>query len=241
MSSTAEHDGLRRPSDAVSPEILQIHVQGCNRGVGLSLDAFNTITELKLGLPAADCLKFLVGDVIVAVDGEALEGRELQNVMRPGDAHVFAVQRGGGAQSGWMERIQDVRVPKQGGVLGFKMGVAKRPDGSQVVRVLEVLPGSPISALGTVSHGDAVLALHALPVHDADSLQRAAAAIDPLPNGTAVSVRVERRMLIGGWMLKVSRHRSGLASTPLRPSLHVPTPNAGAPQGAAARGARRPR
>ena len=44
--------------------LLKVQLVGCDRGIGLGLDALNTITELTPGMPAADSSQLLVGDVV---------------------------------------------------------------------------------------------------------------------------------------------------------------------------------
>lgn len=89
--------------------------------------------------------------------------------------------------------LEDVRVVKKDGKLGLTMGMARaHSDGPVEPRILSVQTRSLASQHGALARGDILLALNELPVHDAASLTRAAASIEPLPDGTAVVVRVER-------------------------------------------------
>ena len=75
---------------------LTIELESClENGLGLGLDASNRITEMKSAGQAAASRKLLLGDVVVSVNGTALEGRQLQHVLRPGVALTLEVERGG--------------------------------------------------------------------------------------------------------------------------------------------------
>ena len=73
-------------------QAYEITVDGCASGLGLGLDSINRVTILKPGGPADACGLIAVGDRIVNVDGEPLNGLQLQQVLRPADRHVFAVE-----------------------------------------------------------------------------------------------------------------------------------------------------
>lgn len=86
----------RRLSSALSPPAtVQVHditLTGCTSGIGLGLNTDNRVTIMKLDGPAGISGLIAVGDRIVAVDGEPLRGRQLKQVLRPADRHVFAVE-----------------------------------------------------------------------------------------------------------------------------------------------------
>ena len=92
----------RRPAPLVTKltveaRRLTVELEGClEKGLGLGLDASNRITEIKPAGQAAASRELLLGDVVVGVDGVALEGRQLQHVMRPGVALSLEVERVGG-------------------------------------------------------------------------------------------------------------------------------------------------
>ena len=92
----------RRPAPLVTKltveaRRLTVELEGClEKGLGLGLDASNRITEIKPAGQAAASRELLLGDVVVSVDGAALEGRQLQHVMRPGVALTLEVERVGG-------------------------------------------------------------------------------------------------------------------------------------------------
>ena len=92
----------RRPAPLVTKltveaRRLTVELEGClEKGLGLGLDASNRITEIKPAGQAAASRELLRGDVVVSVDGAALEGRQLQHVMRPGVALTLEVERVGG-------------------------------------------------------------------------------------------------------------------------------------------------
>ena len=147
----------------------------------------------------------MLGDRVMSVDGEPLNGRELQFVMRPAENHDFEIERGTGSMRDASDLVREVHVAKANGVLGFRMGLIEGANGSRVVRVTEMVPGTPASAMGTVSHDDAVLAINGVPIHDPPSLEAAARSVAPLPDGSMIAVRLEARVLVGCWMMKVPR------------------------------------
>ena len=75
-------------------QAYEITVDGCASGLGLGLDSINRVTILKPGGPADACGLIAVGDRIVNVDGEPLNGLQLQQVLRPADRHVFVLEVG---------------------------------------------------------------------------------------------------------------------------------------------------
>ena len=183
---------------------LAVRLDDCRGGIGLGLDPGNVVTELKPDKPAARSKRFMLGDKVMSVDGEPLDGRELQFIMRPAESHDFEIERGTGSMRDASDLVREVRVAKANGVLGFRMGVVV--DGkSRVVRVTEMVPGTAASAMGTISHNDAVLAVNGVPIHDPPSLEAAARSVAPLPDGSMIAVRLEARILVGCWMIKVPR------------------------------------
>ena len=68
---------------------VRARLAGCAEGVGLGLDSYNVVTEIRPGTAAARCAVLRVGDRIVAVDGESLEGRALREVIVAADHHDF--------------------------------------------------------------------------------------------------------------------------------------------------------
>ena len=57
-------------------------------GVGLGLDASNAVTELRPGSPAAKSEKFIIGDVVVSVDGITLSSAVRSHRMFARVAHT---------------------------------------------------------------------------------------------------------------------------------------------------------
>ena len=98
-SAVASLERKKRPAPLATKleaRRLTIELESCQEnGLGLGLDAFNRITEMKPAGQAAASRKLLLGDVVVSVNGTALEGRQLQHVLRPGVALTLEVERGG--------------------------------------------------------------------------------------------------------------------------------------------------
>jgi len=73
---------------------MLVEVSDCGKGVGIGLNSLNLITELAPGGAAARGGQLQLGDCVLGVDGETLEGRPLRQVLRPADSHTFEVVRG---------------------------------------------------------------------------------------------------------------------------------------------------
>ena len=73
---------------------MLVQLSDCGKGVGIGLNSLNLITELAPGGAAARSGELRLGDCVLGVDGEALEGRHLREVLRPADSHTFEVVRG---------------------------------------------------------------------------------------------------------------------------------------------------
>ena len=75
---------------------LNFPLEGCapSVGIGLGLDDSNVVTEVKPGTPA-EAAGLAVGDRVLVVDGTALDGRPMAQVVRAADTHVLEVERGG--------------------------------------------------------------------------------------------------------------------------------------------------
>lgn len=88
-----ERKGSTKPRHSVAATTVTVKLDGCGPlGIGLGLDASNTITMVKPGTPAeAACLA--LGDRILSVDGTALNGRAMADVMQAADSHVLQLER----------------------------------------------------------------------------------------------------------------------------------------------------
>ena len=98
-SAVASLERKKRPAPLATKleaRRLTIELESClENGLGLGLDASNRITEMKPAGQAAASRKLLLGDVVVSVNDTALEGRQLQHVLRPGVPLTLEVERGG--------------------------------------------------------------------------------------------------------------------------------------------------
>ena len=98
-SAVASLERKKRPAPLATKleaRRLTIELESClENGLGLGLDASNRITEIKPAGQAAASRKLLLGDVVVSVNDTALEGRQLQHVLRPGVPLTLEVERGG--------------------------------------------------------------------------------------------------------------------------------------------------
>ena len=72
----SRHGGMAWADEASGAAALNVYLSGCGRGVGLSLDARNVVTELRPDGPAARSGQLRLGDRVVAVDGSGLETPE---------------------------------------------------------------------------------------------------------------------------------------------------------------------
>ena len=73
------------------PDVVAVRLTGCGNGIGLGLNAHNTITEMAPAGAAAACGGLQLGDRVVGVDGVRLEGQALSDVLRRADTHVFEI------------------------------------------------------------------------------------------------------------------------------------------------------
>ena len=84
------------PSKKGTATSLTVKLEGCAPpvGIGLGLDDSNVVTEVKPGTPA-EAAGLAAGDRVLVVDGTALDGRPMAQVVRAADTHVLEVERGG--------------------------------------------------------------------------------------------------------------------------------------------------
>ena len=87
------------PCTAVDRVTVRLH--GCASGCGIDIEpvpaGYEMITACAAGGAAANASAngtgFRVGDLLLTVDGESLQGRLLKEVMTPADTHEFVVAR----------------------------------------------------------------------------------------------------------------------------------------------------
>ena len=205
-AATASVVARRRPSFERAPlatkltveaRRLTVELEGClEKGLGLGLDASNRITEIKPAGQAAASRKLLLGDVVVSVNGTALEGHRLQHVMRPGVALTLEVERGGGGFRRTRQLSFERKAAKQKREEAAMRKEAARAEAEKVVNVMETVSGgSDGGASGTPCATFAVAAAAAADlfatIAAAAELSADAAASDDADEASAnVSLRV---------------------------------------------------
>ena len=118
----------------------------------------------------------LVGDRILCVDGMALNGRILTEVIQPADSHGFEVER----MQGWsgfsiedtevdedadedgfttLHHLREIVVQKQHGQIGIYPEVHCPDKETAIVKVAKVSSGTQASACGVISTGDTIRAI----------------------------------------------------------------------------------
>ena len=121
---------------------LKVELEGClEEGLGLGLDASNRITKIKPAGQAAASRKLLLGDVVVSVDGTALEGRQLRHVMRPGAALTLEVERGGGGFRRTRQLSFERKTAKQKRKEAETRKEAAEAEAEKVVEVMDAVSG----------------------------------------------------------------------------------------------------
>jgi C-terminal processing protease CtpA/Prc len=94
VSSSSEKENAPSAMPAKSKQLLFILLQRGPNGLGLELDATNTVVNLVPGGAASVQGYFREGDTIASVDGIPLRGRLLQDVMDRGkNSYSFDVWR----------------------------------------------------------------------------------------------------------------------------------------------------
>jgi len=97
--STAAADWVAAARVTGKPKKLTIKIKGCETGLGLGLDPSNIVTLLEPDRPASDKSKFQskaqlrLCDVVLNIDGKALNGRQLKDVIKLKNVHTFEVER----------------------------------------------------------------------------------------------------------------------------------------------------
>ena len=121
---------------------LKVELEGClEEGLGLGLDASNRITKIKPAGQAAASRELLLGDVVVSVDGTALEGRQLRHVMRPGAALTLEVERGGGGFRRTRQLSFERKTAKQKRKEAETRKEAAEAEAEKVVEVMDAVSG----------------------------------------------------------------------------------------------------
>jgi len=121
---------------------FKVELEGClEEGLGLGLDASNRITKIKPAGQAAASRELLLGDVVVSVDGTALEGRQLRHVMRPGAALTLEVERGGGGFRRTRQLSFERKTAKQKRKEAETRKEAAEAEAEKVVEVMDAVSG----------------------------------------------------------------------------------------------------
>ena len=209
------------------PDVVKITLNGCSPragGVGIDLTHNNTILEIRPNTAAAAALAagngFEVGDRVIAVDGVALNGVFLTEVIVPAESHIFEVERTQGwagfsiedtqleeDEDGFKEisRLRTVVVQKIDGQLGLNPEV-RSPNGQDAtIQVAKVYPGSRASSCGMLSVGDVIKSINGQPLAcsiDDSPLQGAAAVLSEVRDGEDISLEIESDVLLGGFIQK---------------------------------------
>ena len=101
MNTRSMHEqtlSMGDPGDPTpAPDTLTVVLSGCDAkagGVGIDLTQENVILEIRPDTAAARSSGLLrVGDKVLSVDGVALRGRGLTEVIQPADTHEFEIER----------------------------------------------------------------------------------------------------------------------------------------------------
>jgi hypothetical protein len=198
------------------PDVVKLSISGClpqAGGVGIDLTQQNVIIEIRPDTAAARAAAegggLQVGDRVLSVDGVALRGRVLTEVIQPADVHDFEVER----TQGWtgfsiedvaegedddgfaeLNRLRTVVVQKLDGQLGINPEV-HCPDGeSAVIKVAKVYPGTRASACGVVSVGDVIRSISGQSLAcgaGENPLSNATKVLAEVPDGVDISLELE--------------------------------------------------
>jgi len=205
--------------------VVTVSITGCSPqagGVGIDLTQQNIILEIRPDTAAARALAaggahLQVGDRVLSVDGTALRGRVLTEVIQPGDNHDFEVERKQGFSGfsieedadedgfGQLDRLRTVLVQKVDGQLGINPEV-QVPDGaSAIIKIAKVFPNTRASASGVVSVGDVMHSINGQPLAcgvDENPLGAAMKVLGEVPNGEDITIELESDTLMAGFMSK---------------------------------------
>ena len=105
--------------EALSASVTVPIIMGKERSLGLSLNTDNVITSVAVG-SAAEKAGIRMGDVVLGWQGNPLEGKRLQDLLRPAPVHILSVARGsallsargvGGAPSSQRDDAKPRAVP----------------------------------------------------------------------------------------------------------------------------------
>jgi len=220
--------GASKPT-APSAEVLIVSITGCATkagGVGIDLNQQNIILDIRPETAAARAADsgtgLLVGDRILSVDGVALNGRILTEVIQPADSHEFEVER----MQGWagfsiddtevddakdedgfttLNRRREVIVLKQDGQLGIHPEVHCPDAESAIVKVAKVCAHTQASACGVISVGDTIRSITGQPLActpDENPLMAAMKVLEEVQDGENITLEIESDALKAGWMQK---------------------------------------
>ena len=221
--------GSARPT-APSAEVLSVSITNCATkagGVGIDLNAQNIILEIRPETAASRALEagtgLRVGDRILSVDGAALNGRILTEVIQSADQHDFEVER----LQGWagfsidetevdeeekdddgfatLSRLRDVVVVKQDGQLGIHPEVHCPDADTAIIKVAKVCQHTQAAACGVVSVGDTIRSINGQPLAcaaDENPLTAAMKVLEESRDGENITLELESDALKAGWMQK---------------------------------------
>ncbi|MFW5708991.1 MAG: PDZ domain-containing protein [Chloroflexota bacterium] len=188
------------PEPPVDPATTEASTSPPYLGISYSTTADSLTIRVQPGTPA-DEGGLLSGDVITAIDGEAVDAEALADTIAqysPGDTITITVERDGETQNiavtlGERPAVLDMRPGRGAGPLSFDFD--ERPVlGVQIdetedgITVVEVSPGSPGAEAG-LQTGDIILSVDDEPIESAEQLVDTIRAMAP---GEVVTVTVER-------------------------------------------------